>query len=52
MNQDKILILLDIINELVFGDHIETWQEIRDIILKECDKEQKTALQEFASWFD
>jgi hypothetical protein len=50
MDEKKIEKLLELISELVSGSG--TWKEKRDSVLDEASSEDKTNLEEFASWYD
>lgn len=43
--------LLGLIREITDNTG-HNWQEKRDLILAECGEAEKTALEEFVSWFD
>ena len=53
MKKEQVEMLLELITGIV-GDTLEglTWIEKRDSILAECTEADRTALEEFASWFE
>lgn len=52
MNKLRVHQILDLVTDLVNNPSTPTWRETRDLILEECSEDQKTALYEFAAWFD
>lgn len=55
MDERKTKTLLELVDEAVSGrgdDAGKTWQQKRDALLAEASDSQKTALEEFASWFE
>ena len=51
MTQAKLDQLMELIGELV-NDGSASWKERRDSVLENIDEKDRTALEEFASWFE
>jgi len=49
MSTQKIELLIELIHTLIGEDG--TWKEKHDLILQSASAEEKTSLEEFASWF-
>lgn len=51
MQPDKMNKLLELISDLVSEDTGD-WRTKKDTLLRQCDATERTALEEFVSWFD